>query len=46
LEADANRKIKKEPPVAVDMGTRIDLFSGGAEEVGGDVVSDLWSFAV
>ncbi|KAJ7167536.1 CBF/Mak21 family-domain-containing protein [Mycena filopes] len=41
FDADANRKIKKEPPVAVEMGKDLHLFAG--EE--GDVVTELWSFA-
>ncbi|KAJ6557232.1 CBF/Mak21 family-domain-containing protein [Mycena vulgaris] len=45
FDADANRKIKKEPPVAVDMGKQLDLFGGDAEMAGGDVISDLWSFS-
>ncbi|KAJ7718108.1 CBF/Mak21 family-domain-containing protein [Mycena maculata] len=44
FDADVNRKIKKEPPVAVDMGKQLQLFSGDPEVVDGDVVSDLWSF--
>ncbi|KAF7299244.1 Ribosome biogenesis protein Noc4 [Mycena indigotica] len=40
FDADANRKIKKEPPVAMDMTK--GLF--GNEGVEGDVVSELWSF--
>ncbi|KAJ7164681.1 CBF/Mak21 family-domain-containing protein [Mycena crocata] len=43
FDADANRKIKKEPPVAVDMGKHLDLFSSQVEV--GDVVTDLWSFS-
>ncbi|KAJ7465318.1 CBF/Mak21 family-domain-containing protein [Mycena latifolia] len=46
FDADADRKIKKEPAVAVDMGKQLDLFRGDeAEELGGDVVSELWSFS-
>ncbi|KAJ7695707.1 CBF/Mak21 family-domain-containing protein [Mycena rosella] len=49
FDADANRKIKKEPPVAVDLGKQVDLFRGKGEGdtdgAGGDIVSDLWSFA-
>jgi hypothetical protein len=45
FDADANRKIKKEPPVAVDMGKQLDLFCCDSEAAGGDVVSEMWSFA-
>ncbi|KAJ7645611.1 CBF/Mak21 family-domain-containing protein [Mycena polygramma] len=45
FDADANRKIKKEPPVAIDMGKQSDLFPRDVEMLGADVVSDLWSFA-
>ncbi|KAJ7857769.1 CBF/Mak21 family-domain-containing protein [Mycena leptocephala] len=45
FDADANRKIKKEPPVAIEMGKQLDLFPSEAEVLGGDIVSDLWSFA-
>ncbi|KAJ6499420.1 CBF/Mak21 family-domain-containing protein [Mycena sanguinolenta] len=44
FEADATRKIKKEPPVAIEMGKHGALFPR-EEVLGGDVVSDLWSFA-
>ncbi|KAJ7644308.1 CBF/Mak21 family-domain-containing protein [Roridomyces roridus] len=40
FDADANRKIKKEPPLAVDFGKQTKLFSSHEE---GDVVSELWS---
>ncbi|KAK7057756.1 ribosome biogenesis protein Noc4 [Favolaschia claudopus] len=39
FEADATRKIKKEPPVAIEMG-KADVFSSET-----DVVTELWSFA-
>ncbi|KAJ7043875.1 CBF/Mak21 family-domain-containing protein [Mycena alexandri] len=46
FDADANRKIKKEPPVAVEMGKDLHLFPREEEVLGGDVVAELWSFAV
>jgi hypothetical protein len=45
FDADATRKIKKEPPVAMEMGKHKDLFPREVEVLGGDVVSELWSFA-
>ncbi|KAJ7075860.1 CBF/Mak21 family-domain-containing protein [Mycena belliarum] len=45
FDADASRKIKKEPPVAVDMGKQPDLFRDSEVEVNRDVVSELWSFS-
>ncbi|KAF8143833.1 CBF/Mak21 family-domain-containing protein [Mycena galopus ATCC 62051] len=44
FDADAMRKIKKEPPVGMEMGKQVDLFPR-EEVLGGDVVSELWSFA-
>ncbi|KAF7305082.1 Ribosome biogenesis protein Noc4 [Mycena kentingensis (nom. inval.)] len=47
FDADANRKIKKEPPVAMEMGQSVKRLFGqveGEEEVQ-DVVCELWSFA-
>ncbi|KAF7365435.1 Ribosome biogenesis protein Noc4 [Mycena venus] len=46
FDADATRKIKKEPPVALEMGKHADLFSGEVEVLDGDAVSELWSFAI
>ncbi|KAJ7366593.1 CBF/Mak21 family-domain-containing protein [Mycena albidolilacea] len=45
FDADATRKIKKEPPVAMEIGKHKDLFPREVEVLGGDVVSELWSFA-
>ncbi|KAJ7202823.1 CBF/Mak21 family-domain-containing protein [Mycena pura] len=45
FEADASRKIKKEPAVAVEMEKRVQLFPAADKEMDGDVVSELWSFA-
>jgi len=52
FESEANRKIKKEPALAVEMGKIVDLFPVGvdkdadADEVtpSGDVISQLWTF--
>jgi U3 small nucleolar RNA-associated protein 19 len=50
FESEANRKIKKEPALAVEMGKIVDLFPIGvdadADEVtlSGDVISELWTF--
>jgi hypothetical protein len=44
FEADAGRKIKKEPPVAVELRKDLDLFPAEGESVGGGVVSEIWSF--
>jgi len=52
FESEANRKIKKEPALAVEMGKIVDLFPVGvdkdadADEVtlSGDVISELWTF--
>ncbi|KAJ6584689.1 CBF/Mak21 family-domain-containing protein [Mycena capillaripes] len=46
FDADANRKIKKEPPVGMEMGKDVALFSHDPEVLSGDVVSELWSFGV
>ncbi|KAJ7069994.1 CBF/Mak21 family-domain-containing protein [Mycena amicta] len=47
FDADANRKIKKEPPVAMDIGKNIKgLFDQLQTEEERDVVSELWSFGV
>ncbi|CAK5270198.1 unnamed protein product [Mycena citricolor] len=42
FDADAARKIKKEPPVALEMGKNVELFR---EEVVSNVTTDLWSIA-
>ncbi|KAJ6619540.1 CBF/Mak21 family-domain-containing protein [Mycena sp. CBHHK59/15] len=47
FDADASRKIKKEPAVAVDLGKHLDLFPADSEAAsGGGIVSELWSFSV
>lgn len=43
FDADAMRKIKKEPPVAMEMGKHMALFPR-EEVLGGDVISELWGF--
>ncbi|KAJ7244754.1 CBF/Mak21 family-domain-containing protein [Mycena haematopus] len=43
FDADAMRKIKKEPPVAMEMGKHMALFPR-EEVLGGDGISELWVF--
>ncbi|KAH6902660.1 ribosome biogenesis protein Noc4 [Coprinopsis sp. MPI-PUGE-AT-0042] len=55
FETEVNRKIKKDPPLAMQSGRKIDLFPVAVEDVevegavgdgiGGDLVSELWAFS-
>ncbi|TFK19927.1 CBF-domain-containing protein [Coprinopsis marcescibilis] len=48
METDVNRKIKKEPPLAMECDAKVDMFPSGEDEErkakGGDLVSELWTF--
>ncbi|KAG6813337.1 hypothetical protein H0H92_011885 [Tricholoma furcatifolium] len=54
FDTEANRKIKKEPPLAIDMGRNKKLFTVSLADAAqnedvvqsnGDVINELWTFA-